>query len=241
MKSLKRILALFLVLTLCFSLLPLSVLAEESDAEEVVQETEETVLPDDESGYEEGELPEESGEVDPPCRHDYVAVVTEPTCIEGGYTTYTCTLCGDEYVGNYTEALGHTPEDAAEVASTCTEHGHAAGVVCAVCGAVLSGCEELPLAEHSPMDVAEVPAEPGKPGTAAGVVCAVCGEILEGCWEIEPLPEAKEPDFPLLTAASGTCGENLTWSLDDDGTLTISGAGEMAAAISSAAWRLRTA
>lgn len=27
--------------------------------------------------------------------------------------------------------------------------------------------------------------------------------------------------------ASGTCGENLTWTLDTDGTLTISGEGEM--------------
>ena len=26
---------------------------------------------------------------------------------------------------------------------------------------------------------------------------------------------------------SGTCGENLTWQLDEDGTLTISGQGEM--------------
>lgn len=29
------------------------------------------------------------------------------------------------------------------------------------------------------------------------------------------------------TVASGTCGENLTWTLDDVGTLTISGTGEM--------------
>ena len=28
---------------------------------------------------------------------------------------------------------------------------------------------------------------------------------------------------------SGTCGENVTWSLDDNGTLTISGTGEMEA------------
>ena len=27
--------------------------------------------------------------------------------------------------------------------------------------------------------------------------------------------------------ASGTCGDNLTWALDDEGTLTISGEGEM--------------
>ena len=29
------------------------------------------------------------------------------------------------------------------------------------------------------------------------------------------------------TVDSGTCGENLTWTLDDEGTLTISGTGEM--------------
>ena len=29
------------------------------------------------------------------------------------------------------------------------------------------------------------------------------------------------------TEASGTCGDNLTWVLDDAGTLTISGSGEM--------------
>ena len=27
--------------------------------------------------------------------------------------------------------------------------------------------------------------------------------------------------------ASGQCGENLTWQLDDGGTLTISGTGDM--------------
>ena len=38
--------------------------------------------------------------------HSYTAVVTEPTCTEGGYTTYTCE-CGDSYVADETEALGH--------------------------------------------------------------------------------------------------------------------------------------
>ena len=28
--------------------------------------------------------------------------------------------------------------------------------------------------------------------------------------------------------ASGDCGEGMTWSLSDDGTLTVSGSGEMA-------------
>ena len=30
-----------------------------------------------------------------------------------------------------------------------------------------------------------------------------------------------------LAETSGTCGDNLTWVLDDDGLLTISGSGEM--------------
>ena len=29
------------------------------------------------------------------------------------------------------------------------------------------------------------------------------------------------------TVASGECGDNLTWTLDDQGTLTISGTGKM--------------
>ena len=41
------------------------------------------------------------------CDHDYQAVVTAPTCTEGGYTTYTCTKCGESYVDDEIPALGH--------------------------------------------------------------------------------------------------------------------------------------
>ena len=56
--------------------------------------------------------------------HDYVAVVTDPTCTDGGYTTYTCSKCGDTYVADEVEALGHDWADA-----TCT-----APKTCKVCG-----------------------------------------------------------------------------------------------------------
>ena len=36
------------------------------------------------------------------------STVTEPTCTEEGYTTFTCE-CGDVYTGNYVDALSHTP------------------------------------------------------------------------------------------------------------------------------------
>ena len=38
--------------------------------------------------------------------HSYNAVVTNPTATTQGYTTYTCTACGDSYVSNYVDALG---------------------------------------------------------------------------------------------------------------------------------------
>ena len=47
--------------------------------------------------------------------HKYESVVTAPTCTEQGYTTYTC-ACGDSYVDDYTDPLGHDFEN-----GTCTE------------------------------------------------------------------------------------------------------------------------
>ena len=38
--------------------------------------------------------------------HSYTASVTSPTCTEQGYTTYTC-ACGDSYVADYVDELGH--------------------------------------------------------------------------------------------------------------------------------------
>ena len=49
-------------------------------------------------------------------------------------------------------------------------------------------------------------------------------EISHAEDESEPLVDAGNY---LGTTASGTCGDNLTWTLDDSGTLTISGSGEM--------------
>ena len=38
------------------------------------------------------------------CKHSYDAVVTPPTCCDDGYTTYTCSACGNSYVGDPTDA-----------------------------------------------------------------------------------------------------------------------------------------
>ena len=55
--------------------------------------------------------------------HKYEPDVTVPGCTDGGFTTYTC-ACGDSYVADHTDPLGHNLTDwAVTNASTCTEHG----------------------------------------------------------------------------------------------------------------------
>ena len=39
--------------------------------------------------------------------HSYESVTMAPTCTDDGYTTHTCTTCGDSYVDGNTDATGH--------------------------------------------------------------------------------------------------------------------------------------
>lgn len=53
--------------------------------------------------------------------HEYDSVVTDPTCTEQGYTTYTCE-CGDSYNDNYVDSLGHEYKSVI-TPPNCTEQG----------------------------------------------------------------------------------------------------------------------
>ncbi len=55
--------------------------------------------------------------------HTYVKAVTDPTCSQMGYTTYTCD-CGDSYRTDYVEPSGHSWDAGEEtVKHTCTADG----------------------------------------------------------------------------------------------------------------------
>ena len=43
-----------------------------------------------------------------PKTHKYTSIVTSPGCLVGGYTTYTCSECGDSYIDDRTDPTGHT-------------------------------------------------------------------------------------------------------------------------------------
>ena len=104
-------------------------------------------------------------------QHAYEAVVTEPTCTEAGYTTYTCSVCGDTYVADEVDALGHSYE-AVVTAPTCTDYGYTL-YTCTVCGDSYRG-DFVDFLDHSYETVVTAPT-----CTEAGYTtytCSVCGD-----------------------------------------------------------------
>ena len=110
----------------------------------------------------------------PATGHNYNKVVTEPTCTEKGYTTYTCSVCGDSYVADYVDALGHTVVVDPAVAPDCTHTGLTEGSHCSVCNTVLKAQETVPATGHSYDKVVTAPTCTEKGYTT--YTCSVCGD-----------------------------------------------------------------
>ena len=70
------------------------------------------------------------------CVHNYVSNVTAPTCGAAGYTTYTCSNCGDTYKRNVISATGEHDYDngVITIAATCDKAGTMT-YTCGTCGA----------------------------------------------------------------------------------------------------------
>ena len=131
---------------------------------------------------------------------DKGVITTSPTCSDAGVKTYTCTVCSE----TKTEALdatGHTPVDVAEQPASCTEAGHTAGVKCSVCGATISGIEEIPATGHTEVIDEAVEATCTTPGKTEGKHCSVCNEVLVPQEEIP----AKGHTEVIDEAVAATC------------------------------------
>ena len=81
-------------------------------------------------------------------KHNYVPTVTDATCDEAGYTTYTCDDCGDSYVSDIVEALGHGEELIQSKEPTCTEDGNTEGLKCPRCELVFEQPGTIPARGH---------------------------------------------------------------------------------------------
>ena len=69
------------------------------------------------------DCPQTETKIISPLGHNYKAKLVEPTCLEQGYTTHICSLCGAGYNDTFVSPLGHDYEEK-EVAPTCTEEGY---------------------------------------------------------------------------------------------------------------------
>ncbi|MBR5515762.1 MAG: InlB B-repeat-containing protein [Clostridia bacterium] len=115
----------------------------------------------------------------PKLGHSYETVVTEPTCTGDGYTTYTCTVCGDTYIADVVDALGHSYETVV-TEPTCTEGGYTT-YTCTVCGHSYDA-DKVNALGHTPAKAVEenrVDAECGITGSYDMVVyCTECDKEL---------------------------------------------------------------
>ncbi len=157
---------------------------------------------------------------DPYHTHQYVPAVTEPTCTEEGFMTYTCS-CGDSYVDDYTEPLNH-PEviDVPEVPAASGSAGTTAGKKCGICGEILEGCEEIPALVQENPDLAEESSDPSKGDPVSGEDNSDPAKDNSDCVtekgtseEENPNPAEKNPDheeenIDSSEESSGSAKEN---------------------------------
>ena len=140
--------------------------------------------------------------------HSYETIVTEPTCTEQGFITYTCSECGDSYVIDEVAALGHGYE-AIVTEPTCTEQGHTT-YTCSKCGDSYVTDEMEALGHSYEAGVTEQPTCTERGYTT--YTCSKCGDRYVAD-ETEALGHTYESDINEegeSTYTCITCGESYT-------------------------------
>ena len=131
--------------------------------------------------------------VDEPLGHNYQPTETPPTCLEGGYTTYVCSRCGDTYVDDEVPAAGHAWDDGVVTTpATCSSEGVML-YTCTRCQVTKE--EPIQMLPHTVAEGAEWVYEAN--GAYRYHACTVCG----GETDIE---EPTALTFPYTQ----TCGQN---------------------------------
>ena len=154
-------------------------------------------------------------------------VTRQATCAEEGEEQGTCSACGNTETRAIPK-IAHTEVVDSRVEPTCTETGLTEGKHCSACNEVLVGQKEIPALGHDMAKTEAVEPTYWDAGNNAYYTCSRCGKVFKDAnGETETTVE-DETLAVLPSIAHGTCGYNLiTWVLTEDGTLTISGSGNM--------------
>ena len=150
------------------------------------------------------------------CNHEYDKVVTDPTCTEKGYTTYTCKKCGDSYTGDYTEPLGHDFGEWETVQEATEDEAGLEKRSCKRCGE--EETREIPRKEHEHVYTETVTAPTCTEKGYTTFTCK-CGNSYVGNYtdalghdfgEWETVKEATETETGLEKRSCKRCGEKET-------------------------------
>ena len=154
-------------------------------------------------------------------------VTRQATCAEEGEEQGTCSACGNTETRAIPK-IAHTEVVDSRVEPTCTETGLTEGKHCSACNKVLVEQKEIPALGHDMAKTEAVEPTYWDAGNNAYYTCSRCGKVFKDAnGETETTVE-DETLAVLPSIAHGTCGYNLiTWVLTEDGTLTISGSGNM--------------
>ncbi len=147
----------------------------------------------------------------------------EPTCTEEGCNEYdACERC-DYTTYEAIPALGHDIEHHPGKEATCTEGGWDAYDTCKRCD--YTTFELIPVhhtwgTEYT-VDKEATYLENG----SKSIHCSICDAINEET--ITAIPKISESATIVASGTFGTDGDNLVWTLDDEGVLAITGEGNM--------------
>ena len=103
--------------------------------------------------------------------HSYAQTVTAPGCETEGYTTYTCD-CGDTYVGDNVNAIGHSWSQWQTTAEPTEETTGTAERICSVCAANESKVLDKVIAGHTHSYSSEI--SKSATCTTEGIVTYTC-------------------------------------------------------------------
>lgn len=115
---------------------------------------------------------------DTPHKHDFIPIVTKPTCLTEGFTTYTCS-CGECYTKDYVSAVGHKTQLQNAKVAGCMTGGYTGDEVCTVCGKVFKQGSVIFALGHDPQPARVKAPTCTESGYTGDLICMRCGDMTQ--------------------------------------------------------------
>lgn len=115
---------------------------------------------------------------DTPHKHDFIPIVTKPTCLTEGFTTYACS-CGECYTKDYVSAVGHKTQLQNAKAAGYMTGGYTSDEVCTVCGKVFKQGSVIFALGHDPQPARVKAPTCTESGYTGDLICMRCGDMTQ--------------------------------------------------------------